>query len=518
METKHLTVELIERALKAWKRGQIAPIELLELDWLQLAEGSNEERLNTLRDAIYSYILQSLGACRVRAQLPNDDPSPPTLETLKIAIARDFASQYSNLEVWSALYYQYVEGSLNVGILVEAALRSSKKTYQADEKQFRRRVIEGLQLLRNKISAWELEAQRSKRRTWLPSTDYDGFLDPNHAVEALIQLLIRPSGGCIVSVEGLGGIGKTALVRQVAEQIATQLDVMRVIWISARSLKFNPFALTPLETDDYAARSRADVIGNLVKKLGYEHLSPKPTDTQVEELIPILNVIPTLVVIDNLESLDDSRLLIPDLRRLQGPTCFLLTSRDSMVQYDGVFIHTVDGLPLSDSHTLIERELKRLGTNRYLTEVEIRQIYDVVGGVPLALKLIAAQLAVFPTINEVLEGIQKATPGKKQELMFDFIYRRTWRLLKLSARQLLLAIYDSVSAAGEELDWIERMAQADGLTEISFKVALEELHFYALLEVNSFRPPLYSLHQLTVTFLKTNIAQTHWVNNSEKVE
>jgi hypothetical protein len=506
-------VSLIESALKAWKRGSVPPHELLTLNWLKSIAGSDEAKFTALQNAIYQYVAQNLAATRAQARLGSLDSASDTLDSLKISIARDFMVQYSKLEAWSALYYQYIEGSLTVGDLVKAALGNAEKTYEANEKHYRRRVLNGLKLVCNEVCRWEEEAQPTDRPKRFLGAKSDGFFDPNQTAETLIQRLGTSGEVGILSLEGLGGIGKTSLARRISEQMISQSIVTRVIWISVRHAKFNPFAMAPLEIDEYAAHSRADVINDLVKQLGHENLSRKPADDQVEGLIPILHASSLLVVIDNLESLDDSRLLIPDLRRMQGTTRFLLTSRESMARFEGVAIHSVGALPLSESRQLIQAELKRLGSNRVLTDSEAGQIYEVVGGIPLALKLIAAQFVVFPAIDEVLAEIRNAIPGKKQELMFDFIYRRTWQLLNLPARQLLLAIYDSVSIEGETFDWIERMAELDGLTNGMLHVALEELHFYALLEVNARYPPRYALHQLTITFLKTNIAQTHWINS-----
>ncbi|MHB8627207.1 MAG: NB-ARC domain-containing protein [Aggregatilineales bacterium] len=510
METQKITLESLENALKAWKRAELPPRELLELDWLRRIAGDDEARLNMLRDTIYQYVTRQLVKYRVRLGVPLDGLPPQTLAALKTGIANDFATQHAPLELWSACYHQYVECSLGTGELVRAALGSTERTFPSDEQHFRRRTRDALRLLCSAVRQWQAEAQKAGRRVWLPNAEYSNYLDSGGAVEEITQLLSATTGPRLLSIEGLGGIGKTALARRIAEHILIKSEMARVIWISARQIHFNPAALNSLEPDDYAAHSRADVISTLVNKLGYEHLNRLSTDAQIEQLIPIFTDLPALVVIDNLETLDDSRLLIPDLKRLQGATRFLLTSRDSLAGFDGVYIYPVPGLSLGDSQKLLEAEIGRLGTKRSFTRVEAKQIYDTVGGVPLALKLIAAQFAVVPDLSKVLEGVRKAERGEKPELMFDFIYRRTWRLLTAAGRRLLVAIYDSVSPDGEELGWLERMAEAEELTGASFKAALEELHVYALLEITTTQPPCYALHRLTITFLQTNIAQAHW--------
>ncbi|MHB8627900.1 MAG: NB-ARC domain-containing protein [Aggregatilineales bacterium] len=518
MDIEQISVGLLEQALRSWRKGELPPTELLDLELIKQTDGSAQTRSNSLRDRIHQHIAQQLIACRNRADLPPGEIPPRSLETLKTQIAVDFATERLGLTRWSALYYQYVEGSLDVKDLAKYALGDSARIQETNEREFRRYVHAALKLLTHTVRDWEAEAQRGLRRVQLPAAEYlhDGYYDPTGSlVKELAQLLNAPNGVQILSIEGLGGIGKTALARRVADQVTGHAEIARVIWISARQERFNTGSGAHLEHDDHAARSRADVISALVNKLGYEHLDRLSTEEKVERLILVMAGLRALIIIDNLETLDDSRLLVPDLVRMQGQARFLLTSRDSLSGFDAIHCRSVPQLPFAESAHLLNSELGRLGDKRRLSEAEAHQIYATVGGVPLALKLIAAQLADFLDVSDVLSDIRRAQPNDAPELMFEFIYRRTWRLLGRSARRLLLAIYDAVAPEGADLDWIIGITAQDGLVRTDFKAALSELRRYSLIETIPAHVPRYALHRLTITFLQTNVAQTRWCGSAD---
>jgi hypothetical protein len=123
----------------------------------------------------------------------------------------------------------------------------------------------------------------------------------------------------------------------------------------------------------------------------------------------------------------------------------------------------------------------------------------VIGGVPLALKLVTSQLQRL-SLSRILEGLRKA---HKREDMYTYIYRHTWQeLLDESARLLLLSL-KYIPPDGEDEAWLygnSLMPQAD------FDLALKQLLDCALLEITGpLDAPRYHLHRLTTTFLQTDI-------------
>jgi hypothetical protein len=196
--------------------------------------------------------------------------------------------------------------------------------------------------------------------------------------------------------------------------------------------------------------------------------------------------------------------LIPRLRPLAGSTRFLITSRYSLREFDFVTCRSVPELSAQHSIELLRGEINHHTSGGiYVSEDDLQRIYAVVGGIPLALKLVAAQAVSLP-ISRCLEGLQTHAMNRQPEALFTYIYRRTWQLLSDPARRLLFALYDTISPEGARRRWLYTMGEGVHLTAEQITAAVDELCDYALLDVmGSADDPTYRLHRLTITFLHT---------------
>lgn len=420
--------------------------------------------------------------------------APPSKEAMKNALYADFVPHNDDLEAWSALYHRYLAPpSLGVDELAHAA--------GVEPRSFRRRVDDGLRLLADLLREQERQAHLAANvhlRRHLPPPDYVQLYGIEASVTHLLDLLAISDGPRIVSIEGMGGIGKTALAQETAVRLAGSGRWEGILWVSARQQRIDRDG-TLLALDD-AGRSLDDVIARLAYQLEQNHLAGQPTADKLAALVPVLSAAPYLIVIDNLETLADSRELLPALYPLSGITRFLLTSRHSL--RDWAFVQTCPVLPLSlaNSSRLVQSELERRGHHVPLDTAGLQSLYNVVGGVPLALKLIAAQMFHVP-LDHLLDGLRRAG-DHLSESIFTYIYGRTWQLLTDPARHLLLSML-TLSPDGEDVAWMRLMSD---LQEKQFESSLSALLDFGLLEVGgSVQEPLYHLHRLTVTFLQSDL-------------
>jgi hypothetical protein len=124
----------------------------------------------------------------------------------------------------------------------------------------------------------------------------------------------------------------------------------------------------------------------------------------------------------------------------------------------------------------------------------LQRIYQVVGGHPLALKLVVGQLASLP-LSQVLSRLQQAQ-GKSIEELYTFIYWQVWHLLELTAQQVLLVMPLVEEGTMEQLLALSQL-EPDDLNR-----ALEQLITLSLVQVGGeLDDRRYSLHRLTETFL-----------------
>ncbi len=497
MQIDHITPDTLRRLLRALTKGNPAPIDFLELHLLQQAsdlspgEASPGEKELRLQELLQDITEQNLQRCRLARHVSAGSAEPGA------GLAADFRVGDAQLEAWSAVYYRFFAPQPH-------SVEDFSQMANVDERQLRRRVEQGLSWLAEELRRAELQARLAARRQQiqrhLPPAEYGQLFGVARLLEQVETWLSSPDGPRFVSIEGLGGIGKTALARALVHRLVEQADLEDIIWISARQELFSP--QDGPHSEENPAHSLDDLVMRLAEHLGQDHLYGLPTAAKLEGMKSLLAQHAYLVVLDNLETLEDADSVAPAFRPLAGATRFLITSRHSLSHFDYVQSLAVPELSLVDSRALLEQVLDRRGSRALLTEKALADIYQTVGGLPLALKLLAAQLGRLP-VAKLLQGFETAQRPLAGSL-YGFIYRHTWALLADPARQLLLAMLD-ISPEGEDLEWLQMMSDLPGE---AFEAALEQLIDYSLLETSGgVEDPIYRLHRITITFLHTEVLQ-----------
>jgi hypothetical protein len=488
-----ITPALLQDTLRAWRQAEEIPAGLLDLDILyDSSHNSQLEHEYRLRELIQSIVEKELDGHR-RAMEVAPAAKEPDRAGILAALGWDFAAGSVELEAWSALYYRFLSP-------VPVSVEDLAAAVPTDPRHFRRRVSAGIKRLAELLHRLEMAEHRRLRRDrlarHLPPAEYAGLFGIDEHRRTLATLLDRADGPNFVSIEGIGGIGKSALARAVAFEQAETAGLDGIAWISARQTWLNEVGAIEAVPD--AATSLADIVGRLAAQLGFSELAGLDAAEKLNRLTPFLKRSRHLIVIDNLESIDDVAALLPALSPVAGPTRFLLTSRQSMSRYPFVTRFAVPPLSLEDSRSLVESELIRHGRAALLNDAAMNELFAIIGGMPLALKLVAAQMNRWP-LPVLLDNLRQARLSAPESL-YTFIYRHTWLVLNDPARHLLLSML-AVAPDGESIDWLRLVSI---LPAELFDEALSQLLAYSMLEVaGSLDSPRYRLHRLTTTFLQT---------------
>ncbi len=495
MNIDDISPSLVTDTLKAWRQVDEPPAGLLGLDALGDGAAGHVERGIRLRELVEALVAAELTRQRHAENI--EDTQSPTRDGLLAALGRDFGRGNAELEAWSALYHRYFAP---VPLSVEALAAGA----HLDVRNFRRRVSNGAQRLAEALQRREL-AEHNRRRgllrgRHLPPPEYAHLFGVDGALRELAGLLRQPDGPAFVSIEGLGGIGKTALAREVAHDLAHDSEFDGIAWVSARQTWLSDQGA--IEATPDAATSLADIVSRLATQLGFAELAGLGATEKLERLAVFLRGSRQLIVIDNLETVSDVALLMPALMPLAGPTRFLLTSRQTLSRYPVVTRFPARPLSRDDSRALVESELRRHGRAATLSAGELDALHTVVGGMPLALKLLAAQMRHWP-LAVLLDNLRQAH-RRAPEQLYTYIYRRAWLALDEPARELLLSLLP-LAPDGDDIEWLRLMSL---LPPDVFDGALAQLLDYSLLETTG-EPaaPRYRLHRLTTTFLQTQILE-----------
>jgi tetratricopeptide (TPR) repeat protein len=321
-------------------------------------------------------------------------------------------------------------------------------------------------------------------------------------LEHLCRVLAPASEHMIVAIEGLGGIGKTSLAGAVMRYMIEHHIYDDVGWVTARETRLSVGG-TVVTT--YAPLLTAQgLLETLGEQLGPQHSTQQPlvTEQWLATLRRRLKAFPHLIVIDNLESLQDLEALLPTLQELAGPSKFLLTSRVALYTATGVYHYHMPELNEAHALQLIQRELVAQNSETLTTwsEAQLRAIVKVVGGNPLALRLVVGQAQIHE-IDTILAQIRAAGDERATNL-FTYIYQHAWRNLSAAEKMVLLAM-TLVNPQGDDLATVAALSGHDeGIVAQTFN----RLVTFSLIDVlrvaNGLR---YRIHSLTRTFLQEKV-------------
>jgi hypothetical protein len=317
----------------------------------------------------------------------------------------------------------------------------------------------------------------------------------------LLNLLAAPGPPWLISIEGLGGIGKTALANALVRELVLTGRFQDIAWVSAKQQEFHPaLGLQPI---DQPALDADTLVNSLLEQLHPRISFAVSPQEKMATLTTLLKKAPYFIVIDNLETVADYQALLPTLRTLANPTRFLLTSRHSLQGYSDVYCFQVKALSQANTIAFLrhEAELRRIQSLAEASQDQLDSIYQVVGGNPLALKLVAGQIRLLP-LPQVLDNLKQAR-GKKIDALYTYIYWQAWHALDQISQKVLLIMPLAQGGDFAQLSAVSNL-EPDQLNE-----ALEQLVTLSLVEVNGDLEEIhYRIHRLTESFLLTEV--TKW--------
>ncbi len=327
----------------------------------------------------------------------------------------------------------------------------------------------------------------------LPPATYSQLFGLVEAKRALLEQLLASGPPWAVAIVGIGGIGKTALADAVSRSIIRQFRFRDLVWARADAQTMSGRAIDVSKTYD-------NLVFDLAASLG---LSPAASpEQQLVQVRQQLKSEPYLIVVDNIETEPETAYFLDRINDLAQPSKFLLTTRTRPAAQATVYHFQLDELSQEDALALLRRQAKEIGAGALeeASEEDLKAVYQVTGGNPLALKLVVSLLDLLP-LTHILEALMRSQPGPVEEL-YRHIYWQTWQVLTPNARKLL-QVMPLVAESGALPDYLMSLS---GLGPDEIWPAMQELRARSLLEVRgTIQEKRYGVHRLTETFLRTEI-------------
>lgn len=322
----------------------------------------------------------------------------------------------------------------------------------------------------------------------LPPRDYEQFVGRQRELQEVRRLLHPKSRPYLVTVDGIGGIGKSALALEAAyTYLAPDLPAAEryeaLVWLSAKRTVLTP---ERIETRPQQFQTLSDLFATLAQTLKYPALTQARADEQRAVAEELLAERRTLLILDNLETVDDEALL-DFLRELPPPTKALVTTRHRI---DNAFPLALTGMPEQDALALIDQETVR---KRVPSTERLRQdLWERTGGVPLAIVWSIGQMAFGKPEEDVLRQL-----GSGQSDIIEFCFAQSMALVRgRDAYRLLLAASRFADDASREALGIVAGLHGD---QHGIQHGLDDLVRLSLLSKHSDR---YSLLTLTRSLLQ----------------
>lgn len=243
----------------------------------------------------------------------------------------------------------------------------------------------------------------------LPHRDSSHFVGRQVEIARLLALLSPNHSAHLISIDGIGGVGKTTLALEVAHCcLHRNVDSPNVaipifeaiIFTSAKHQHLTALGLLPRLNP---ARTLQDIFRAIAQTLNHPEISSFPLGEQLDLIRVILSQQRTLLIIDNLETIEDKQDVLSFVYDLPLTVKVILTTREQ-----ALFVPIrLESLPREDGLHLISRESQEKGVT--LSETDALALYQGTAGVPAAIIYTVGQLAAGYPLSDVLAKVKSAT-------------------------------------------------------------------------------------------------------------
>lgn len=237
----------------------------------------------------------------------------------------------------------------------------------------------------------------------LPHPDYDDFVGREEELSKIKSLLSSSSRHFLITIDGVGGIGKSALALEAAYYYLNNYETLppherfdAIVWASA---KLSILEAGGIKSRYHPSRTLNDIYTAISITLKREDITRASANEQAEIVRNALAKQRTLLVIDNFETIDDS-VNMSFLQDLPMPTKAIVTTR---YRLDVAYPIRLSGMSKEDASLLIKQECE--SKNVSLDKNDSTKLLARTGGVPLAIVWSIARMGLGHTMKTVLHGL-----------------------------------------------------------------------------------------------------------------
>lgn len=333
----------------------------------------------------------------------------------------------------------------------------------------------------------------------LPQYDPTRFVGRAAELDRLRRLLSSRSKVWSIQIDGIGGVGKSTLAKQIAHwykenypRLPSEERFEAIIWISAKQEELDDGG--GIRQRFYPFLNLNDVYAAIADTLDRPDIREADERRRARLIYQALGRRRTLLIADNLEA-DWGSALVSFISDVPPPTKVVLTTRLLLNVMGEPQRIRLEGMASEDALQLIKREagLK----NVRLSEEDAVRLQECTNGIPLVAKWCIGHMAFGFTIDDVLSYLNERDTDVNR-----FIFEKSIQLIETRpAYRLLLALaFAPDDLPGEALGMMAGL-ELNGLRRAQELAELEKL---SLVEHDP-EGKRFSLLPLTRAYLKPRL-------------
>ena len=219
----------------------------------------------------------------------------------------------------------------------------------------------------------------------------DNYIERRDLEKELFELLIEDRR-LIVTLRGMGGIGKTSLTLQVIEKLSRENRYSGIIWFSARDIDLLYNKTKQVRPDVFSQEDVAKYYARLLEKNVEDNsFDCKKFFEKELESSESFNNDGCLFIFDNFETVQNPLEMFQWIDSyIRSPNKILITTRLS--DFKGDYPIEVEGMIEEESRKLIKKTASSLQTEELLTPNIVNKIISQSKGHPYVIKILVGEL------------------------------------------------------------------------------------------------------------------------------